>query len=466
MKTSPSQSSSNPHQRSIQRSLRPSRRRVLIYVGASLGVFVLTIALLFMAFGGAILSRYGKAKAERAYAAAYPGSTLRIGELEYALRANRLIARRVTVSAADRTLEVGQITLTDVRWTRLLWRKAAPADVLAQARVEATTVTVEFPDAYYRLRCERLHASVPDSEFIAEGTELQPLVGDEAFFAAHPFRETRFRVVLPECRVLGLAYDELLRGSAYRARSVHLSRPSLEALINRDKEPAPFVKSPLLVHEALAAIRQPLRVDHFSITNGSVAYAERTVPGADPAVLTFGAMSLSADGIANRGEPTAAIELEGRGDLMSAATLQVRMSIPITPADFTFHYSGVLGAMDLTRLNAFLELAELIRINSGSAQEAEFEIKVRDGQARGRVRAIYDDLGISVLDQQTGSASGFENRITSFLANALKVRKSNAPDSLGSMRVGDVTHTRSPDETFLEFVWISLLSGLLDVISH
>jgi hypothetical protein len=338
--------------------------------------------------------------------------------------------------------------------------------VLAQARLEATTVVVEFPAAYYGLRCERLRASVPDSEWLAERIELQPLVGDEAFFAAHPFRETRFRIVLPECRVLGLAYDELLRASAYRARSVHLSRPSMEVLINRDKEPAPFVTSPLLVHEALATIRQPLRVDHLSITNGWISYAERTVPGADPAVLTFGAVSLSAHGIANRSEPATTIELDGRGDLMNAATLQVRMSIPVNPADFSFQFSGVLGAMDLTRLNAFLELAELIRINSGSAQEAEFEIEVRDGQARGRVRAIYDDLGIAVLDQQTGSARGVENRITSFLANALRVQKSNAPDRLGSMRVGDVTHTRSPEEAFLEFVWNCLRSGLLDLISH
>ena len=319
--------------------------------------------------------------------------------------ANRLVAQSVTLSATDTTLKVGRISLTGVRWARLLWGTAAPADVLAQASLEATNLEVEFPQAHYGIRCARLRASVPGSELIAEGTELRSLVEDEAFFAAHFFRTPRFRVVAPECRVLGLAYGELLQGKSYRARSVHFSGPSLDALINRDKPPPPFVKSPLMVHEALAAIRQPLQVDSLTITNGHLAYCERLAVGAAPAVLTFGAVSMSVEGIANRGEATAAVKLQAQGDLMDAGTLKVQMSIPITPSDFSLHYSGSLSAMDLTRLDAFLDLAEHTRIKSGSAQEAAFDIQVTAGQARGRVRGIYRDLVIAVLDKQTGTAN-------------------------------------------------------------
>ena len=168
--------------------------------------------MLILVFGGAILNRYGKEKAERAFAEAHPGYALRIGELDYAVGANRLVAQSVTLSATNTTLKVGRISLTGVRWARLLWGTAALADVLAKASLDATNLDVEFPQAHYGIRCARLRASVPGSELIAEGTELRPLVGDEAFFAAHAFRTPRFRVVLPECRVLGLAYGEVLQG--------------------------------------------------------------------------------------------------------------------------------------------------------------------------------------------------------------------------------------------------------------
>jgi len=454
------------HKRAVENSRRLSLRRLSLYVGACLGAVVLVVAVLLLIFGGAILNGYGKLKVERAFAKAHPGSVLRIGQLDYALGANRLVAQSVTLMATNTTLKTGRTTLTGVRWARLLWGTAALADGLAKASLEATNLDVVFAQAHYQIRCARLRASVPDSELIAEEAELRPLAGDEAFFAARDFQTPRFHVILPECRILGLAYGDLFQGKSYRARSVHVSRPFFEAMINRDKPPAPFVKSPLMVHEALASIRQPLQVDSLSITNGHFRYCERLAVGADPAVLTFGAVSLSVEGIANRGEPTAAIQLRGQGDLMDAGTIKVLMTIPITPSDFSLHYSGSLSAMDLTRLDAFLDIAQHTRIKSGSAQKAAFEIKVTAGQARGRVSAIYEDLEIAVLGKQTGTEKGLDNRVASFLANLLKIRDSNAPDASGSMKEGEVNYTRRPDEEFQEFAWFALRTGVLDIISH
>jgi len=434
-------------------------------VGASLGALVVVAVLIFM-FGGAIFNRYGKGKIERAFAKAHPGYALRIGELDYSVGADCLVAQSVTLGATNATLKAGRISLTGVHWTQLLWGKAPLADVLAKASLDATNLDVEFPQAHYGIRCARLRASVPGSELIAEGTELRTLVGDEEFFAAHAYRTTRFHLVVPECRVLGLAYLELLQGKSYRARSVHFSRPTFDALVNRDKPVEPFVKRPLMVHEALAAIRQPLRVDSLSITNGHLTYRERVVAGADPGVLTFGAVSMSVEGIANRGEASATIRLQAQGDFMNAGVLKVLMTIPITPPDFSFHYSGSLSAMDLTRLDAFLDIAERTRIRSGSAQEAAFDIEVTAGQARGQVRGIYRDLEIAFLDKQTDTEKGMGNRVASFLANVLKIRKANAPDASGSMKEGEVNYTRRPEDEFLQFAWFALRTGVLDVISH
>jgi hypothetical protein len=454
------------HKRTVKHGRRLLLRRLSAYVGLCLGAIILAVAVLIFLFGGAILNRYVKGKAERAFAEAHPGYALRIGELDYAVGANCLAAQSVTLSATNTTLKVGRTSLTGVHWARLLWGTAALTDVLAKASLDATNLDVEFPRAHYGIRCARLRASVPDSELIAEGTELRTLAGDEEFFAARYYRTPRFHVVVPECTVLGLAYGELLQGKSYRARSVHFSGPSFEALVNRDKPPKPFVKSPLMVHEALAAIRQPLQVDSLSITNGHFEYCERLAVGADPAVLTFGAVSLFAEGIANRGEASAAIQLRGQGDLMDAGTMKVLMTIPITPRDFSLNYSGSLNAMDLTRLDAFLDIAEHTRIKSGSAQEAAFEIDVTDGHARGRVRAIYRNLEMAVLDKQSGTEKGLDNRVATFLMNELKFRNSNAPDASGSMKEGVVNYTRRPDDEFQQFAWFALRTGVMDVISQ
>jgi hypothetical protein len=382
------------------------------------------------------------------------------------MSANCLIAQFVTLRTTNTTLKVDQISVGGVRRARLLWGRAALAAALAKASLNASNLDVKFPQTYYGIRCARLRASALDSELIAEGTELRTLVGDEEFFAAHDFQTTRFHVAVPECRVLGLAYDQLLQGKSYRARSICVSRPSFDALVDRDKPVKPFVRSPLMVHEALAAIPVPLQVGSLSITNGHLSYCERLVAGADPGVLTITAVNMFVEGIANRGETSAAIRLRGQGDLMDAGTLKVLMSIPIAPSDFSLHYSGSLSAMDLTRLDAFLDIAEHTRLKSGTVQEAAFEIDVTAGQASGRVRAIYQNLEIAFLDKQTGTENGFDNRVASLLANVLKIRNSNAPDASGSMKEGKVNYTRKPGDEFQQFAWFALRTGVLDIISH
>jgi hypothetical protein len=454
------------HKRAVKNGRSLSLRRLSACVGASLGVLVLALAVLILVFGGAILDSYGKGKAERVFAEAHPGFVLRLGALDYSPGANRLIAQSVTLMATNATLQVGRISLMGVRWSRLLWGTAALADVLAKASLDATNLTMEFPEARYGLRCARLRASVPGSELIAEETELGTLAGDEEFFAAHGFRTARFHVVVPGCRVLGLGYGDLLRGKSCRASSVHISGPTLEVLVNRDKPLKPVGKPALMVHEALAAIRQPLQVDSLSITNGCLRYCEQLVAGADPGVLTISQVNMSAEGIANRGEASAAIHLQGQGKLMDAGTLKVQMAIPITPPDFSLHYSGSLTAMELTRLDAFLEIAEHTRIKSGSLQEAAFDIDVTAGQARGRVRGIYQNLEIAFLNKQTGTEMRFDHRVASFLANEFEIRKSNPPSRSGLMKEGEVRYTRRPDDEFQQFAWFALRTGVLDIISH
>ena len=430
-----------------------------------MAVLFLLAGVVVLVFGNVILNQYGRGKAERAFANAHPGSALRIGELDYTMGANRLTAQSITLSSIGTMFKTGRISLTGVRWTRLLKNRYALADVLAQAGLEATDVHVEFPDSHYGVRCAQLLASVSRSELTAEGIELQPLIQDEAFFAADAFRTRRFRAVLPECQVSGLEYAEALKGTAFRAQSIRFDRPFFEALINRDKLPKPSVNNPPMLHEALAGIPQAILVGSLSITNGTVKYCERLSVGTKPAELTFGTVSLSAEGIANQGQATDAIQVRGQGRLMNSGMMKVAMSIPINAPDFSLHYSGSLDAMDLRHLDAFLEISERTRIKSGLAEAASFQIDVTQGHARGRVQGIYKNLEIALLDKQTGERKGLNNRVTSFFAN-LKIRNANTPGMLGGLKEGKINYTRKPDDEFMQFVWFALRTGVLDIISH
>lgn len=439
-------------------------RRLSVYVGLCLGAVILALAALIFMFGGDIINGYVKGKVERAFDIAHPGSALRIGKLDYAVGTNCLVAQSVILNTRNSTFKSGRISVTGVRWLRLLWGTPVISDILYKARLDATNLDMKFLKSHYGIRSERLWASVPDSELVAEGNVLSALIEDEKIFASSAFRTTRFRVVVPEFKVSGLAYSEMLKGKSYRARSVQFYRPSFDALVNRDKPVAPFVKSPLMVNEALSAIRQPVQIDNISITDGYIRYCERVVVGADPGVLTFTAVNMSVEGIANRGKSPSSILLKAQCNIMDAGVLKVLMTIPVASPDFSFHYSGSLSAMDLTRLDAFLEIAEHLRIKSGSVKELAYEIDVTAGHASGHVRAIYKDLNITVLDKKTGTEKGLDNRVASFLVNTFKIKNSKVREVSSATGEGKVNYARRPEDEFMQFVWFALRSGVLDVI--
>ncbi len=445
---------------------RPSLRKVSAYCGAFLAAFIIAGAVFLLVFGRAFVNGYAKSKLEKTFAKAQPGFVMQIGHLGYSMGADEVTAQLITVRGTNAIFKAERISLRNVHWISLVLGKADLAGLLDQASLDATNLEAEFPKSHYELRCARVQASVPNSEITAEGTELRPLLGNEDFFSAYEFRTTRFKVIVPKCRVSGLAYDQLLGGTSYRARSIEFSGPTFDALVDRDKPSEPFVKSPLMVHEALAAILKPLQVDSLRVTNGSIKYSEQVVAGGAPGILTFTAVSLSAQGIANRGSTQAAITLQAQGNLMDAGTMKVLMTIPIMPTNFSLHYSGSLSAMDLTRLDAFLDIAEHTRIKSGAEKEADFEIDVTAGEARGRVRASYQRLEIAFLNKKSGDADGMQDRATSFLANMLKIRSSNGPESSKSPKEGEVHYVKKPNEEFLQFLWFALRTGVLDIISH
>lgn len=151
---------------------------------------------------------------------------------------------------------------------------------------------------------------------------------------------------------------------------------------------------------------------------------------------------------------------------MNEGVLNVLMKIPAVSPDFSISYSGSLSAMDLTRLNAFLDIAEHIRIKSGMVQELTFKTDVSAGRAIGYVRAIYKDFKIAVLDKKNGMEYGFDNQFATLMANTFKLRNTNYRDAAGARKTGKINYTRKPGDEFTQFAWYALRSGILDLINQ
>jgi hypothetical protein len=347
---------------------------------------------------------------------------------------------------------------------QLLLGRALTPDCLASSEIDADNFVLTFPRDQYQLRCERLHVSVGDSAIVADSFELRPIAEDEQFFEATKFRRTRYRLVIPHWSMTGSACLGILKRDSFCGRSARLQDPVLDVLTNMAKPPETGLADPRLPHELLASIKATIQIDSLSIANGQVKYGERYARGAEPATVTFDSMQVSVGGIANRCSEHDSVVVRARGRFMNAGRMNVRMAIPVATPEFSMRCSGSLSRMRVPRLNSFLEVAQEIRIKSGDVHSITFDFNVETGRANGTVRAVYSDLSIAILNGETGSEKGIIDRVTSFLANNVKLRQSNVPDKTGAVEIGAVVYTRQPSDPFFKFLWFSLRSGLKDVV--
>jgi len=434
--------------------------------GFAVGALVLICVLVLLLFPDPLVNRFIKPRIIKAFAEAYPAYSIRIADMNYSVVKNRVGFDSVVLSAVDSTFSstIGPFSVSGIGWMHLLWGGSLAPNDFANSVIDAHDIVLNFPQEQYELRCGFLRVSVPDSEVAVEGLKLHPPGEDEQFFAGSKFRKTRFRLVVPHARVMGVACLELLEGKNYRARSAHIHDAFLDALINKDKPFPQDTSSPRMPNEILSSIKGTLQVATLSIMNGRLEYGERFAVGAKPALITVDSIQILAEGIANHGDRGAAIVIHAQGIFMKAGTMNVHISLPVASPEFSFQYSGSLSRMDLSALNPFLETAEQMRIKAGVLQAATYEIKVVSGSASGNVRAVYRDLTFAAINKHTGSEKGFFDGIASFIANNFKFRGTNVPDKSGSIKIGEVKYTRKRVELFTEFAWFALRSGVGDVV--
>lgn len=439
----------------------PFKRRKVVGIVA---LVLLALVLAFILFPDWFINGYVKERNLAWFERTYPDYQLSIHDVHYTVWNNRLVCDSVELTRTDSKLScrLGQVSLGHVGWIDLFTGRALKSENFERSRVILRDLWVDYPQSGYELTCKWLTVSVPDSALRMDSLEIAPAGGDDAFFARSKNRQSRYRVTIPHARVMGTDCKGLVDARIFCGRHATIEEPSLDILVSKYKPGAVKTVS-AKPNEILTSIKETLQVDSLSIEGASIRYAEWFDRGAAPAAITMEEIDVSVGGLANVSENKGSAVIRVDGKIMSAGRVNLVMAIPLSVPEFSFRYSGTIGPMDVTRFNSYLEPAQHVRLKSGKLQEASFDIEVNAGHATGTIRAVYTDLNIAVLDKETGSEAGLKNKLTSFLANRIKIRNDNLPDDDGDLKIGHVDYRRQPGDNVARFLWFALRSGVGDV---
>ncbi|PKL82084.1 MAG: hypothetical protein CVV24_11965 [Ignavibacteriae bacterium HGW-Ignavibacteriae-3] len=438
--------------------------KFLRYAGYAIGSLIIIGLLTVILFSDSLLNAFLKDKITKSFSEAYPAYSLQLGDMHYNIWKNRLGCDSITLNANDSTFtgSAASFYVSGMGWMKIFLQSDSAPNTLKTSVIDAKKILLSFHSTKEEIIVGSLHISVPDSELIADSIKYYSLINDEQFFAKSRYRQTRFRIEVPQLKVIGLDYFAMMQKNKYKAKNITINDVFADILVNMDKPYDKNSPDPQMPNELLSKMKETVEIDSLKIINGRLKYSERYAVNARPGVITFGKVNLSVSGIANHTLLPDSATVVAEGLFMNTAKMKLLMKIPLASTDFSLHYSGSLNRMDLTRLNEFIEAGEHRRIKSGILNSASFNINVHSGRASGTLRAEYKDLSIAILNEETGSEKGIFNRILSFVGKVFVIRGTNLPDEKGIMKIGEVRYVRNPADYFLQYLWFALRSSVAD----
>ena len=438
--------------------------KALRYPSFFIGGVISICVLIFVFFPDPFINMLLKDRITKAFHEAYPSDSLQLGRMHYNFWQNRLGCDSIILKTNDYIFRVPSFSVSGIGFTKILWQKGFTPTTLTSLKIDAQNGVIIFRQSQDEIRLGMLHISVPDSEIVTDSIKYYSLLDDEQFFAKSKFRQTRFRIDIPQINIIGMDCLALVQGKAFNATYINMHNVFADVLVNMDKPYDKNSSEPKMPNEEFASIKEFVKLDSLKIMNGELKYSERYTVGSKPGIISISKINVSVDEIANKTSHSDTTIIRGEGLFMNSTKIKLQMVIPFKSKDFSLLYSGSLGRLDVTELNSFIEPGEHQRIKTGILQSASFKVNVTSGQANGTLLADYKDLTIDVINKNTGSEKGVIDRISSLFGKIFIVRANNSPDEKGSIKIGEIKYTRNPDDYFFQFIWFAVRNGIADVV--
>jgi len=429
-----------------------------------IGSVIIVLVLIFTFLPDPFINGFLKDRITKAYHTAYPTDSLHLGKMHYNVWKNRFECDSIFLKKSDFTCRVASLSLSGISLIKVLRQSDFTLNSLADSKINAQNIVLDFRKSRNELRLGILHISVPDSEIVIDSIKYYSLIDDELFFSKSEFRQTRFLFYIPQVQIMGLDCLALLQGISYTAKNVKIHNMTADILVSMDKPYDKNSPNPQMPNEVLSSIKELVKVDSLKIINGKLKYCERFALNRNPGKILINKVYVSVSGISNQRTPPETAIINGEGLFMNAGKMKLFMAIPLASKDFSLRYSGSFGVMDVTELNSFLEPSENHRVKSGLLKSAAFNINVVAGRANGNLRLEYQDLTLAIINKETGSEKGIINRISSLFSKIFVIRGTNMPDDKGAMKIGETKYTRSPNDYFFQFIWFALRNGVADIV--
>jgi hypothetical protein len=321
-------------------------------------------------------------------------------------------------------------------------------------------------DSLYEFSSGDIYYDFVNNSFEVDSFYVKPRFSRDEFF-----KKSVFQTDIIDISGRSIVFRGLDLQKAFSKKEFVVSNVDVDGIVlaaHRSKE-YPFkhgVYKPLPA-ELISRIKHKFYVDTLKIKNSYILFGEYVKGSSKPGEVFFSDVNLVSTEFSNMpvlmsNPPIISVELQTK--LMGNALLKSSLKFPINRNSFSF--SANTGKMNLTDFNSMTENLFGVSIKKGTGYFDIKTVNLGDSISTGSLIFHYRKLRVGLYDRQKAQLNkGIAAPFFGFLVNDL-LMKSNNPPFLGKTRTGLVYFERNTEKSFLNYIWKSLLSGILSTGWH
>ena len=291
---------------------------------------------------------------------------------------------------------------------------------------------------------------------------MLPLISEDSFGNAFPFRTERFDFLAPKIRMTGVDFQKLLTGSGVAAASIQADDWKLHVYGDRRHPEAPHVSMAKYPHELFQQIRMPIDIGRIDAHDGFIRFRESWPDTTAPGTITLTHVNAHVGKLATQRSSrndTAWTPIDGDFMMMNAGLVRFNIGYQLLNTQLSVVCRGSVGAMDAALFNEFLAQTEPFTL-TGVVRSADFNFALHDTMMTGTLAPVYDSLHVKFFRWDR-----FPPGFVSFFANALFMRSHNSLDRGDNpLATADISARIDPDVSLFWALWHPIRNGIGDII--
>jgi len=325
--------------------------------------------------------------------------------------------------------------------------------------IEVDSLVYNKHHSLYAFRAENIHFISKENSMVLNNLSIVPAMSREEYYRRVGHREEIISLSVPALELQGFNWQQISSGKLF-AQAIIARNPKIDVYLNRLLPPAPF-KAKLFPVQQLQKARLPVKIDTLRVVNATVNYTELSNVSKKEATVPFRVFNAGIYNITNipgsaRNNDTciARLNVSLFGSIITSV-----MKFPLTDTTGAFNATALGTPFDGKKISVLTEPLALMQIQSLNLHKAQFSIATSGQDGQGHFLFLYDDLDLKILKvAEDGSFDG--KGLMSFIMNKALLYPAN-PMPGTPVRQVNVSLQREPDQSFFNFLWMSIRKGAL-----